>query len=137
MVEQETWKKYYMQNPGKLRKSLWERSKTDPNWAWPNPFTGKTYLDEEEEIENQEDADGLGTGLKPSSGNKNAPQGSKDLECFLKQVEEELILESMDEKGRKRNNTRMNEKFRQIHTLINDLKNHDQVAVPTDKTNSF
>jgi hypothetical protein len=40
---------------------------------------------------------GLGTGLNKENRKSSAPVGSPELECFLKQLEEELLKQSIDE----------------------------------------
>jgi hypothetical protein len=39
----------------------------------------------------------LGTGLKREHGKSSALEGSQELECFLKQIEEEILKQSINE----------------------------------------
>jgi hypothetical protein len=87
----EAWAMYYRDHPNKLKTKDWEKVNDDPNWIWPNPSKGKSYNKELEDMINVEAALGLGTGLKCEHGKSSAPEGSQELECFLKQVEEEII----------------------------------------------
>jgi hypothetical protein len=81
------------------------------------------------------EAAGLGTGLKRENPKSKAPIGSPDLECFLKQLEEELLKQSVDKE--KSNNRAEHVNLAWVKDILKELKDSDLVAVPTDKTNSF
>ena len=82
-----------------------------------------------------EEAAGLGTGLKRENPKSKAPIGSPDLECFLKQVEEELLKQSGDEV--ESNNRAEHKNSARVKGLLKEIRETDLVVVPTDKTNSF
>lgn len=134
-IEQRTWASYYHANPDKLPQSAWERSKVDPNWLWPDPYTKLDYHEEWRLLEEREKAEGFKTNLKPSRGKTNAPEGSPELECFLKQLEEEILKQSIDEI--KENNQRQSAESDWVNETLKQLADSDLIAVPTDKTNSF
>jgi hypothetical protein len=81
------------------------------------------------------EAAGLGTGLKRENPKSKAPIGSPDLECFLKQLEEELLKQSVDEE--KSNNRVEHVNLAWVKDVLKELKDSVLVAVPTGKTNSF
>jgi hypothetical protein len=101
---------------------------------WPNPVTGKGYDEELEDMINIEAALGLSTSLKCENRKSSSPEGSQELKCFLKQVEEEILKQSDDMESN--NNKESASSFR-ARSLIEELGKLDQVVVPTDKTNSF
>ena len=132
-TEQAVWANYYTNNPSLLSKAQWEKSITDPEWQWPDPFSGKNYEEEAEDAEEEILISGLQSGVKPEHKRKNAPVGSNELECFLKQVEEAIINESLANKPT-RNENKLSLEFKD---LLKQLREFDLVAIPTDKTNSF
>ena len=87
-------------------------------------------------LEAEEKAKGFKTGLKRENGKSQAPEGSTDLECFLKQLEDELIKQSMEEEE-KNNKSESGESAwaREVLELLS--KDDAEVVVPTDKTNAF
>jgi hypothetical protein len=134
-TEQVAWAAYYHEHPDELSASLWERSKTDPNWQWPDPTSKLTYEQEADYCDMMEQVAGLGTGLKRENPKSRAPVGSPELECFLKQLEEELLKQSVDEV--KKNNQSEHATSAWVKDVLKDLKQSGRVVVPTDKTNSF
>ena len=135
LTEQTVWAAYYHEHPELLSASLWERSRTDPNWQWPDPTSKLTYEQEADICDKMEKTAGLGTGLKRENPKSKAPAGSPDLECFLKQLEEELLKQSVDEE--KSNNRAEHENSARVKSVLKELKTSELVVVPTDKTNSF
>ena len=132
-TEQAVWASYYHNNPTLLSNSQWDRSVMDPEWQWPDPFSGKNYEEELEDDTKDLFKSGLNSGAKPENKKKSAPVGSNELECFLKQVEEAIIAESLANK-KTRNESKLS---LEIKDLLKQLKEHDLVVIPTDKTNSF
>ena len=94
-TEQAVWASYYHNNPTLLSDAQWDRSLMDPEWQWPDPFSKKNYEEELEEEEKNLFTSGFMSGVKPEHKKKSAPIGSNELECFLKQVEEAIIAESL------------------------------------------
>jgi hypothetical protein len=82
-----------------------------------------------------EETAGFGMGLKRENPKSKAPIGSPDLECFLKQLEEELLKQSVDDENS--NNKVEHENSVRVKNVLKDLKKSELVVVPTDKTNSF
>ena len=132
-TEQAVWASYYHNNPTLLSDAQWDRSLMDPEWQWPDPYSKKNYEEELEEEEENLFTSGFMSGVKPEHKKKSAPIGSNELECFLKQVEEAIIAESLANK-KNRNETKLSLEFKD---LLTQLKEHDMVVIPTDKTNSF
>jgi hypothetical protein len=133
--EQVVWVSYFVEHPDKLSEFQWERSCNDPNWQWPDPETMTTYNDGDDICDMLEKTAGFGMGLKRTNPKSKAPVGSLDLECFLKQVEEELLKQSVDEE--KKNNKAEPENSTRVKDILSTLREVDLVVVPTDKTNSF
>lgn len=136
MKEQMERMAYYHTNPHTLSEAQWNRAKTDPNWVWPDPQTGKDYEDELHELQHQVGYQGLGTGLKPEhASGKAAPLGSPQLEAFLKNVEEEILRRIIDKNDMKEDTE--HETSVQAKEIVKDLAKSGLVVVPTDKTNTF
>ena len=104
-----------------------------PEWQWPDPYSGKNYEEELEEDKKNLVKSGLNSGAKPENKKKSASVGSNELECFLKQVEEAVLAESLANK-KSRNESKLSLEFKD---LLKMLKEHDLVVISTDKTNSF
>jgi hypothetical protein len=81
-----------------------------------------------------EETAGFRTGLKRESPKLKAPIGSPDLKCFLKQLEEELLKQSVDDENS--NNKVEHKNLARVKNILKDLKKSELVVLLTDKTNS-
>jgi hypothetical protein len=50
LTEQTVWAAHYHKHPELLSASLWERSRTDPNWQWPDPTSSKFMYEQEADL---------------------------------------------------------------------------------------
>lgn len=135
VTEQNVWARVYAGKPELLSSSDWERAMNDPTWQWPDPTTGKNYDQQLEEDLKIIESAGLKTGLKPTNPKSQAPEGSRELEAFLKMLEEEILRQSIDDADN--NNKKESAKSSKVNKTLTKLKTSTLVVVPTDKTNSF
>ena len=119
------WKHFFAE---KKRKE--EELKNSPlsQPAFNNKFSFET---EENENARQTNPEGLKSGLKPANQTQNAPIGSPETESFLKELEETLIKQVMDDTFTK------NARDENIRMVLDDLCQSNEVVVSTDKTNSI
>ena len=119
------WKHFFAE---KKRKE--EELKNSPlsQPAFNNKFSCET---EENENARQTNPEGLKSGLKPANQTQNAPIGSPKTESFLKELEETLVKQVMDDTFTK------NARDENIRMVLDDLRQSNEVVVSMDKTNSI
>ena len=133
-----TKKNYLLKKTKGLSADQWEKAKKDKTFIWPKPTMISDIFDDLQSIENhveEEWVGGLATVLFPSKKKNSAPIGSPDLEAFLRQVENTLLSETIENKNKI--NSRQDPISIEIRHLMDVMNETEFVVIPTDKTNSF
>ena len=116
------WKEFF-----RLKKIQEEKKRSLSPRSQATPF-----FDDEVDQWKKTDATGLNTRLGPKNKNPQPPKGTDELECFIKDIQRELIGKILPQK------TKAIEPISaSIQDVMKNLKDTNQVIIPTDKTNSF
>ena len=123
------WKEFF-----RLKKIQEEKKRS----LSPRSQATSFFDDEVDQWKKTEDATGLNTRLGPKNKNPQPPKGTNELECFIKDIQRELIGKILPHNDTQKQKTKAIEPISaSIQDVMKNLKDTNQVIIPTDKTNSF
>ena len=111
---------------------------THHSTPWFGQTTGQHLSSRKRLCLKKTDATGLNSRLGPKNKNPQPPKGTDELECFIKDIQRELIGKILPHNDTQKQERKSIEPISaSIQDVMKSLKDTNQVIIPTDKTNSF